>query len=173
AQAARDAGVPVVGGDLSSAPRGVVVVSGPALGECERRPPVCRQGARAGDVLAVCGALGHSAAGLLLLQRGETGRAPALVDYHRRPRPPYQQGQAAARAGATAMLDISDGLARDAGRLARASGVSVELDDLLLADEAAQLQHAVGADDAWRSVIEGGEEHSLLASFPSGAGLPH
>jgi len=172
AQAARDVGVPVVGGDLSSAPRGVVVVSVTALGQCEGRHPVCRSGARAGDVLAVCGTLGHSAAGLLLLQRGETGRAPALVDYHRRPRPPYQQGPAAARAGATAMLDISDGLARDAGRLARASGVSVELDDLLLADEAAQLQHAIGADDAWRSVIEGGEEHSLLASFPAGSGLP-
>jgi thiamine-monophosphate kinase len=109
---------------------------------------------------------------LLLLQRGETGRAPELVDYHRRPRPPFQQGPLAARAGATAMLDISDGLARDAGRMARASGVRVELDDLVLADEAAQLQHAVDPDDAWRCVVEGGEEHSLLASFPAGAGLP-
>ena len=172
AQAARSAGVPVVGGDLSSAPAGVLVVSVTALGNCEGRQPVCRSGAHVGDVLAVCGSLGHSATGLLLLQRGETGRSPELADYHRRPRPPYEQGPAAARAGATAMLDISDGLGRDAGRLARASGVGIELDDLQLAEDVAQLQQVVSEDDAWRSVLEGGEEHSLLACFPPGAGLP-
>ena len=170
ARAARDAGVPVVGGDLSSAPEGVLVVSVTALGDCEGRQPVCRSGARAGDVLALCGSLGHSAAGLLLLQRGETWRAPELVSYHRRPRPPYQQGPAAARSGATSMVDISDGLGRDAGRIARASGVRVELDDGQLVDDVAQLEHAIGADDARRSVLEGGEEHSLLASFPSDGG---
>jgi thiamine-monophosphate kinase len=172
AQAAGEAGVPVVGGDLSSAPQGVLAVSVTALGDCEGRPPVLRSGAHAGDVVAVCGSLGHSAAGLLLLQRGEAGRAPELVDYHRRPRPPYEQGPVAARAGASAMLDISDGLGRDAGRMAQASGVGIELDDLLFADDVAQLVHAVGEDDAWRSVVEGGEEHSLLASFPEAAGLP-
>ncbi len=172
ARAARAAGVPVVGGDLSSAPEGVLVVSVTALGECEGRQPVCRSGARVGDVLAVCGSLGHSAAGLLLLQRGEAGRAPELVNYHRRPRPPYEQGPAAARAGATAMLDISDGLGRDAGRIARASGVRIVLDEVLLADDVAQLQQVVSSADAWSSVIEGGEEHSLLACFPSGAALP-
>jgi len=172
AQAARSADVPVVGGDLSSAPAGVLVVSVTALGNCEGRQPVCRSGAHVGDVLAVCGSLGHSATGLLLLQRGETGRSPELADYHRRPRPPYEQGPAAARAGATAMLDISDGLGRDAGRLARASGVRIELDDLQLAEDVASLQQVVSEDDAWRSVLEGGEEHSLLACFPQGAGLP-
>lgn len=172
AQSAGEAGVPVLGGDLSSAPEGVLVVSVTALGDCEGRQPVCRSGAKVGDVLAVCGSLGHSAAGLLLLQRGEIDRAPELVDYHRRPRPPYKQGPAAARAGATAMLDISDGLGRDAGRMARASGVRIELDDLQLADDVAQLQEAVGADDAWRSVVEGGEEHSLLACFPRMTALP-
>lgn len=172
AQAASSAGVPVVGGDLSSAPAGVLVVSATALGHCEGRQPVRRSGARVGDVLAVCGSLGHSAAGLLLMQRGETGRAPELVSYHRRPRPPYDQGPVASRAGATAMLDISDGLGRDAGRLARASGVRIELDELQLADDVAQLHQVVGEDDAWRSVIEGGEEHSLLACFPLGAELP-
>ncbi len=172
AQAAREVGVPVVGGDLSSAPAGVLVVSVTALGDCEGRRPVCRSGAQVGDVLAVCGSLGRSAAGMLLLQRGEAGRAPELVDYHRRPRPPYEQGPAAARAGATAMLDISDGLGRDAGRIARASGVGIELDDLQLSDDVVQLQHVLGEEDAWRSVLEGGEEHSLLACFPSGAGLP-
>ena len=171
-QAARDAGVPVLGGDLSSAPEGVLVVSVTALGDCEGREPVCRSGARVGDVLAVCGTLGHSAAGLLLLQRGQGGLAPELADYHRRPRPPHEQGPVAARAGATAMLDISDGLGRDAGRLARASGVRIELDEALLGADVAQLEHVVSRDEAWSCVTEGGEEHSLLACFPSGAGLP-
>jgi len=172
AGAATEAGVPVLGGDLSSAPEGVLVVSVTVLGDCEGREPVCRSGASVGEVVAVCGSLGHSAAGLLLLQRGETVRAPELVDYHRRPRPPYEQGPQAARAGATAMIDISDGLGRDAGRLARASGVGIELDDRLLAGDTAQLEPAVGTDDAWRSVIEGGEEHSLLATYPRRSALP-
>jgi thiamine-monophosphate kinase len=172
AQAAGEAGVPVLGGDLSSAPAGVLVVSVTALGECEGREPVCRSGAQVGDVLAVCGSLGYSAAGLLLLQRGQSGLAPELADYHKRPRPPHEQGPVAARAGATAMLDISDGLGRDAGRIARASGVRIELDEALLRDDLAQLQHVVSHDEAWRCVTEGGEEHSLLACFPSGAGLP-
>ena len=172
AQAARGAGVPVLGGDLSSAPAGVLVVSVTALGDCEGREPVRRSGARVGDVLAVCGTLGHSAAGLLLLQRGQSGLAPELADYHRRPRPPHEQGPVAARAGATAMLDISDGLGRDAGRLARASGVRIELDEALLSGDVAQLAHVVSGDEAWSCVTEGGEEHSLLACFPPGTGLP-
>ena len=172
AQAAREAGVPVLGGDLSSAPEGVLVVSVTALGECEGREPVRRSGAQVGDVLAVCGSLGNSAAGLLLLQRGESGLAPELASYHRRPRPPYEQGPVAARAGATAMIDVSDGLGRDAGRIARASGVRIEIDEALLRDDVAALQHVVSHDEAWHCVTEGGEEHSLLACFPLGAGLP-
>ncbi len=172
AQTASAAGVPVVGGDLSSAPAGVLVVSATALGECEGRAPVRRSGAQVGDVLAVSGSLGHSATGLLLLQRGEASLAPELVRSHRRPRPPYEQGPAAARAGASAMLDISDGLGRDAGRMARASGVGIRLDEVRLADDVAQLRQVVSEDDAWRSVIAGGEEHSLLAAFPSRTALP-
>jgi thiamine-monophosphate kinase len=172
AQAARQAGVPVLGGDLSSAPEGVLVVSVTALGECEGREPVRRSGAQVGDVLAVCGSLGHSAAGLLLLQRGQSLLAPELADYHRRPRPPYEQGAVAARAGATAMIDISDGLGRDAGRLARASGVSIALDDQQLGDEASQLRSVLTEGDAWACVTEGGEEHSLLACFPPAGELP-
>jgi thiamine-monophosphate kinase len=172
AQAAAEAGVPVLGGDLSSAPDGVLVVSVTALGSCDEGEPVRRSGARVGDVLAVCGSLGHSAAGLLLLQRGQSALAPELVRYHCRPRPPYEQGPLAARAGASAMLDISDGLGRDAGRIARASGVGIELDDVLLDDDVAQLQRVLSRDEAWRCVTEGGEEHSLLACFPAEAGLP-
>jgi thiamine-monophosphate kinase len=173
AQAAGEAGVPVLGGDLSSAPQGVLAVSVTALGACEGREPVRRSGAQVGDVLAVCGSLGHSAAGLLLLQRGQGALAPELVDYHRRPRPPHDQGPVAARAGATAMLDISDGLGRDAGRIAAASGVRIELDEVLLRDDVARLEQVLSHDQAWRCVTEGGEEHSLLACLPSGAVLPH
>ena len=172
ARAAGDQGVPVLGGDLSSAPEGVLVVSVTALGECAGREPVCRSGARAGDTLAVAGSLGHSAAGLLLLQRGQGAQAPELVDYHRRPRPPLALGPVAALAGATAMIDISDGLGRDAGRLARASSVRVDLDDGLLDDDVARLRDVVSRDEAWRCVTEGGEEHSLLACFPGAAELP-
>jgi thiamine-monophosphate kinase len=172
AKAAGEAGAAVLGGDLSSAPAGVLVVSVTALGQCEGHQPVCRSGAQAGDVLAVCGSLGHSAAGLLLLERGQRERAPELVRYHRRPRPPHEQGPVAARAGATAMIDISDGLGRDAGRIARASGVGIELDEVPLGDDVLQLEHVVGPDEAWTCVIGGGEEHSLLACFPSGAALP-
>ena len=70
------------------------------------------------------------------------------------------------------MIDISDGLGRDAGRLARASGVGISLDEVPLAEDVALLQQVVSEDDAWGSVIEGGEEHSLLAAFPSGTELP-
>ncbi|MEP7368167.1 MAG: thiamine-phosphate kinase [Dermatophilaceae bacterium] len=173
AEAASSAGVPVVGGDLSSAPKGVLVVSATALGECEGRAPVRRSGAQVGDVLAVAGSLGYSATGLLLLQRGAASLAPEMVSYHLRPSPPYAQGPAAARGGATAMLDISDGLGRDAGRMARASGVGVTLDEVQLAHDVARLEAMLGRDDAWRSVVEGGEEHSLLAAFPPADDLPH
>lgn len=172
ARVAAGAGVPVLGGDLSSAPEGVLVVSVTALGECAGRQPVCRSGAQAGDVVAVAGSLGHSAAGLLLLQRGQSGLAPDLADYHRRPLPPFEQGPLAAQSGATAMIDISDGLGRDAGRVARASGVRIELDETLLRGDVARLQDVLTPDEAWRCVTEGGEEHSLLACFPSAVALP-
>lgn len=172
AQAAAQAGVPVLGGDLSSAPAGVLVISVTALGDCGGREPVLRSGAHPGEVLAVCGSLGHSAAGLLLLQRDQPALAPDLVQYHRAPTPPHQQGPLAAGAGASAMIDISDGLGRDAGRIAAASGVRIELDKKLLHRDATQLRHAISKDDAWRCVIAGGEEHSLLACFPSVSVLP-
>ncbi|WP_228387135.1 thiamine-phosphate kinase, partial [Ornithinicoccus halotolerans] len=100
AEAAARAGVPVLGGDLSSS-TGEVMVSVTALGELQGRAPVLRSGARAGDVVAVAGSLGRSAAGLLLLERGDAGwwpppetaeEAAALVGYHCRPAPELAQG---------------------------------------------------------------------------------
>lgn len=167
-------GVGVVGGDLSGADEVVVAVT--AHGDLEGRDPVLRSGARPGDVLAHAGVRGWSAAGLALLRAGLPELDAELVGHHLAPSSPLAAGPDAARAGATAMLDVSDGLLRDAGRLARASGVRVELDavaDAFAADldrlrpVAAELD-----DDPAEWVLTGGEDHGLLATFPPGAPLP-
>ncbi|KQZ88924.1 thiamine-monophosphate kinase [Phycicoccus sp. Root563] len=164
------AGVAVAGGDLSSAPAGTVMVSITALGDLQGRDPVLRSGARPGDTVAVHGSLGRSAAGLVLLQQGaaahdETGgvRATCLA-HHRRPLVELSAGPAAADAGATAMLDVSDGLLRDGSRIAAASGVRLALDSALLEPDLIVLREAVG-EAALECVLAGGEEHSLLATF--------
>lgn len=174
ADAAGAAGVPVVGGDLSSSAEGTVVVSITALGALPGGAAVLRSGARSGDVLAVSGSLGASAAGLELLRREAEGRWPepaaadlaaALVGYHCRPDPDLTQGPRAAAAGASAMIDVSDGLGRDGGRIAAASRVRLELDEEAVLAAAARLEPVLGADEALGCVLTGGEEHSLLATF--------
>lgn len=169
AWAGRRAGVPVLGGDLSAAPAGVVTVSVTALGELGPGvdAPVLRSGARPGDVLACSGPLGRSAAGLELLAAGH--RDGPWVDYHRRPLTDLSQGPRAARSGARAMIDVSDGLGRDADRVARASGVLLVLDPAAVDRLAVALTPALGAEAALRAVLGGGEEHELLAAFPPGA----
>ncbi|MTB72144.1 thiamine-phosphate kinase [Arsenicicoccus sp. MKL-02] len=165
--------VSVVGGDLSGAPDGVVMVSITALGDLEGRDPVLRSGARVGDVLAVHGSLGRSGAGWWLLEQGEglepgTG-ASRLVRDHLVPTTDVGAGRDAAAAGATAMMDVSDGLVRDAGRIARASGVRIDLGRAGLLDVVAGLAASIPLDVAWQQVLTGGEEHSLIATFPPGA----
>src|SRR3954470_2637815 len=159
-------GAAVVGGDVVRAD--AIVVSVTALGDLQGRPPVTRAGARPGDIVVLAGEVGRSAAGLALLEAGTTeGEA---VDAHRRPAPPYAAGPAAADAGATAMCDVSDGLLADAGHLADASGVVVEVDRAALTAVAldppgplAQVGAALGVDPlAW--VLTGGEDHALLVT---------
>ncbi|MDC5697231.1 thiamine-phosphate kinase [Intrasporangium calvum] len=171
AAACQQAGVAVLGGDLSSAPAGVVMVSVTALGNLAGAgsAPVLRSGARAGDRLAVRGSLGLAAAGLHLLMHDQADRHPEAVNVQRRPDPPLEAGPEAAAAGASAMLDVSDGLVRDGGRIARASGVVLELDRDALREFVAQISDAVGEETAWDCVLAGGEEHSLLATFPGEA----
>jgi thiamine-monophosphate kinase len=163
-------GASVVGGDVVRSD--MVIVSGMALGDLEGRPPVTRAGAEAGDVVAVAGRLGWAAGGLAVLQRGF--RMPrVLVEAHRRPLPPYALGPAAARAGASAMCDVSDGLLADLGHVAKASGVVMDLDPAAFT-VAAPLHDAgaaMGIDPmAW--VLGGGEDHALAATFPPSAVLP-
>jgi thiamine-monophosphate kinase len=163
-------GCGVVGGDLAASATFTIAVT--AFGDLEGRPPVTRSGAQPGDVLAVSGPLDLAARGLeLLFTRAvdETGapdsaravalRAefPAEIEAQLAPSPPLLDGVAAALAGATAMLDVSDGLAIDARRIAAASGVRL---DILFA----ALDGSVS--------LQGGEAHALLATFPAEAVLP-
>jgi thiamine-monophosphate kinase len=167
-------GATIVGGDLSAAPQ--VVLTGTAIGVLDGVPAVRRSGARPGDVLALAGTTGRSAAGLALLAGGRAGApdvAETLVADHLRPRPPYDAGPRAARAGATAMIDTSDGLLRDAGRIAAASGVRLDIDAAALTPGADLVAAGdlLSADPlSW--VLTGGEDHALLACFPPAATLP-
>jgi thiamine-monophosphate kinase len=168
--AAEELGVSIVGGDVVRSDR--VVISVTVLGTLTGREPVLRSGARPGDVVAVAGRLGWSAAGLSILSRGF--RTPrALVDAHRRPEPPYAAAWAAAEAGATAMIDVSDGLVADLGHIARASGVAIEVDPTLLqVDEPVASAAAAFNADPLVWVLTGGEDHAVAATFPAGVALP-
>lgn len=167
-------GCGVVGGDLSASATLMIAVT--AFGDLEGRDAVLRSGARAGDVVAVSGSLGLAAEGLALLferavdsegvpdavrARALRDEFPEAVGAQLAPRPPLSDGIAAALAGATSMLDISDGLVIDARRIAAASGVTIDLDSVAI--KAA----AVNAD-----ALSGGEDHALLATFPPAVVLP-
>ncbi|HEY0117698.1 MAG TPA: thiamine-phosphate kinase [Cellulomonas sp.] len=164
--------VGVVGGDLSGGSE--VTVSVTALGDLEGRAPVTRSGARAGDVLAHAGVRGWSAAGLALLAADLESVDDELVTAYRHPACPVAAGPSAAAAGATAMIDVSDGLLRDAGRLASASHVVVDVDADAFAADRARLAGAAEALEvdpaAW--VLGGGEDHGLLATFPASTPPP-
>ncbi|MFF2344077.1 thiamine-phosphate kinase [Pseudarthrobacter sp. NPDC058119] len=167
----------VTGGDLGRGRE--ISVTAAVLGTLDGALPVLRSGARPGDILALAGTVGHAVAGLALLESGIdvdtlTPAEHAFVDLQCRPRPPLEAGPAAREAGATAMLDVSDGLLRDGKRLAAASGVAVALDPARLTWLAELLGPAaarLGADAApW--VLGGGEDHGLLATFPADVQLP-
>lgn len=164
----------VVGGDLSGGDAVVVAVT--VHGDLGGADPVLRSGARPGDVVALAGTVGRSAAGLALLRAGRGDADPEVVAVHRRPQPPLAAGPAAAVAGATAMMDVSDGLLRDGERLATASGVVLDLGEPaeVLADDLAALSAAADAvgGDAVAWALGGGEDHGLLATFPADAALP-
>lgn len=157
-------GAGVVGGDVAAS--ATLMLSVTALGSLEGRAPVTRAGARPGEVVALCGRVGWSAAGLAVLARGF--RSPvAVVGAHRVPEPPYAAGPQAALAGATAMIDVSDGLLADLGHVARASGVVLDVHSgtLELPARLADVGAALGVDPLhW--LLTGGEDHALAATFP-------
>jgi thiamine-monophosphate kinase len=158
-------GAGIIGGDLVASPQWVVSVT--VLGDLGGRAPVLRSGAQAGSVIAVAGELGRSAAGLALWDRGINDFAD-LRRRHLVPQPPYGQGEAAAEAGAQAMTDVSDGLLADLGHIAKASGVTMDLDRAALrsdVDAVTAAAQAVGVEP-WSLVLGGGEDHALVACFP-------
>ena len=185
AQECARVGASVIGGDTARADSVLLAVTG--LGDLAGRDPVLRSGARPGDLVAVAGPLGHSAAGLALLMAGvDSG---PLVGEHLRPAPPYEAGPEAAALGATAMIDVSDGLLADLGHVADASGVQIRLlsaalrpgDRLLAAARALSdrtdpvsrpASPATPGALAQEWVLTGGEDHSLVATFPAGTRTP-
>ncbi|MEU8260632.1 thiamine-phosphate kinase [Micromonospora sp. NPDC048999] len=163
-------GAGVVGGDMSASP--IITIAVTALGDLGDRPPVVRSGARPGDVVALAGRTGWAAAGYTVLSRGF--RTPRLlVEAYRRPEVPYGAGPEAARHGATAMIDVSDGLLADLGHVARASGVAIDVtrDAFEVPRQMRDAAQALGVDPySW--ILAGGEDHALAATFPAGATLP-
>ena len=157
-------GASVVGGDLTSSDQLMIAVT--VLGSCTQSP-VLRSGAEPGDVLALCGRQGWAAGGLAVLGRGF--RSPrVLVEAYRRAEPPYDAGPVAAEAGATSMIDVSDGLLADARHLADESVVAIDV--RRDAFEIPEPLNAVGAATGVEPVsliLGGGEDHSLLATFPT------
>lgn len=171
ARACRPHGVGVVGGDLTGGDHLVVAVT--AHGVMADGDPVLRSGARPGDVVAVSGPLGRARAGQALLDAGHD-QPQDLISAFLRPSPPLADGPAAVRAGAHALMDISDGLVRDATRMAQASNVVIDLDPAALAQDVSAVA-AVAAEfsaDPMAWVLGGGEDHGLLATFAAtdGAG---
>jgi len=164
------AGVSLLGGDVTRSRD--ITVSITVLGGLDGRAPVRRSGARPGDVVALRGRTGWAAAGLAVLGRGF--RSPrAVVEAQRVPAVPYGQGAVAAAAGATAMVDVSDGLVADLGHVAASSGVVVDLHrDAFAVPEPLQAVAAATGVDPYTLLLTGGEDHALAATFPAGAVPP-
>ena len=169
-EAAQEAGAAVVGGDTTRSD--TLTISVTVLGDLRGARPVLRSGARSGDVVALCGRLGWAAAGLAVLSRGFRSPA-AVVNAYRVPEPPLAAGITASEAGATAMIDVSDGLVADLGHIAEASGVSINVRTAALEINSRLLEVASAlGKDAMDWVLTGGDDHPLVACFPPLCTLP-
>ena len=171
ADRARPLGCGVVGGDLTQSR--TLAISVTALGDMAGLQPVLRSGAKVGDRIVLAGTLGYSATGLELLSEGRKARSQReqqAVQIFRAPNPPLQMGPTLAKAGASAMMDVSDGLLKDARRIAKASQVRMDLDYSLLKPFISALEGSCA--DPLDNVLCGGEDHALLATIPSHIELP-
>jgi len=165
-------GVAVIGGDVTRAAMLLLAVT--VVGHADVPDDlVSRAGAAPGEVVVVTGELGGAAAGLLLLDRPELGaglteeQGAALRGRQLEPMPRLEAGRALARSGATAMIDVSDGLGGDARHIASASGVRMEIEARRLPVQAGIDEVATAAGvDRWQLVAAGGEDYELLATVP-------
>jgi thiamine-monophosphate kinase len=167
-----DTGTAVLGGDLTRSP--VLMLAVTVVGHAASPEAVVgRDGASPGEAVAVTGELGGAAAGLLLerpdLRRSLDGSvADALVRRQLEPAPRIAAGSALASAGATAMIDVSDGLGADAGQVAAASGVRVTVDlERLPAQPGVLDVAAAAAVDPADLTSAGGEDYELLVVLPA------
>lgn len=162
----------VIGGNLASSAAGMVLDI-TLLGEADPDQLLTRSGARPGDRICVTGSLGSAAAGLLVLERmaeaAETS-FPGLVRVHRQPSPRVQAGQEIARSGiATAMIDISDGLAADLSHLCNASrvGAIVHRERIPVSREVLVAAERLG-ENPEALALSGGEDYELLFTVKTG-----
>jgi thiamine-monophosphate kinase len=162
--------VTVCGGDLTRS--GVLFVVVTTVGHAVRESDlVGRDGARPGDLIGVTGALGGAGAGLLLLERKlgglDAATGEALLARQLRPWPRLDAGKALARAGVRAMVDLSDGIASDAARIAELSDVAIEvrLDRLPLDEGVAAVAETAGLE-AVELAAGAGEDYELLFAAP-------
>ena len=178
-QAANDYGMTMVGGDTSRGEQVVLAVT--VIGEVAAGRAVTRAGARPGDALVVTGSLGGSAGGLRVAgaQHGRQSEALSsewgrtLVALHERPVARVGEGQTLAAAGATAMLDLSDGLALDLARLCEESraGARVRLEVVPLSEGLEELRGLMDVEPL-DLALHGGEDYELLAAIPKDAVEP-
>jgi thiamine-monophosphate kinase len=168
AAAATAAGADVCGGDLTASPTLWLAITVVGWADSEESV-IGRDGARAGDAIAVTGTLGGSAAGLALLDGSvERSDAGELRERHLRPTPRIAAGKALAAAGARAMIDISDGVGRDAGHIARTSrcDLTIDLAKLPLAAGVEDIANELEIDPAIFAASSG-EEYELLCALPT------
>lgn len=165
--------IPLVGGDTT---RGSLAFTVTVLGSTPEHAVLLRSGAQPGDTLCISGTLGEASAGLALLQGGwscdelPAEAAAALKRRFLRPEPRLKLGQGLLGVASSA-IDVSDGLLADAGHIAAASGVALEIDTKLL-PRSRYLRDSADQDKVLRWALAGGDDYELLFTLPEGADLP-